>query len=165
MNGNKSDCNSIKYLGTEIQGGLAQFITIPEENCIVLPKSVLLDIASLAYPVFLILDSVERALIKKDSRLIILGTDWLSLLSYLTLSHFHDGEVILATSDESNKHPDSGYRSKKLTKEQVAKYLNDGSHFISGFSYDSFSEIVSKKGYAKLIDYNFEKGSEAAFFD
>lgn len=150
--GKTVDCSDVRHIGLEIHGGLAEYAVIPEDNCLILPETVSLETATLIFPSLLILDSVKRAFFKKKSRIAVLGSDWLSLLAYYILDRSHEGDVFLIPDPIGmNKLPNFVTQTKQLNKSTVESYFIDGTHFVTGFSYQSFSEIINKDDFSIIF--------------
>ncbi|MGX7205958.1 alcohol dehydrogenase catalytic domain-containing protein [Enterococcus pingfangensis] len=115
--GKTSICLDTQKIGKDTHGGLAEYVIVPGENCLVLPESSAIIAGTLAFPALMILESVNRAFFKKNGKIVILGSDWLSLLVYYLLDHLHEGKIQLAVDlKNSAKLPSFVEDATKLDK-------------------------------------------------
>ncbi len=82
------------FIGSRQQGAMAEFIAVPERNCIKVPDSLPLDKAALVEPLTVAIHGVERLKIKAGTSVLVLGSGTIGLLVIAVLRARGVGEIV-----------------------------------------------------------------------
>jgi len=81
LNGDYHFCEQIGFIGTNLDGGFAEFVRIPEYSCIVVPNGVSAEEASLIEPAAMVVRAVTRIGIHKNDYVAVVGCGPIGLIT------------------------------------------------------------------------------------
>lgn len=73
------------FVGSRQQGAMAEYVAVPERNCVKVPDSLSLDKAALVEPLTVAIHGVERVNIKPGVEVLVLGVGTIGLLTIAVL--------------------------------------------------------------------------------
>jgi (R,R)-butanediol dehydrogenase/meso-butanediol dehydrogenase/diacetyl reductase len=78
-------CPDLDVAGLTVDGGLARFLDVPEDSCVLVPDNVALDLAALAEPLGVAVRAVERADLTEADSVVVVGLGAVGLMLCLLL--------------------------------------------------------------------------------
>lgn len=133
-------CKELKFIGCQTTGAMAEYVVVPANFVIPLPDNISFEEGALIEPLAVGIHAVKRADIKENSRVLILGSGPIGLMTLLAAKSFGAGQVVI--SDLSD------YRLS------VAKEL--GAEYIVNISKENLIEYVRSEFGDEGIDFIFE---------
>jgi len=88
-------CQSLKVIGCQAPGALAQYITVPAEKVIPVPESVSYEKAAMIEPTAVGFHSVRRSHLKKGDNVLILGAGPIGILTLQAVRAGGAGKIII----------------------------------------------------------------------
>lgn len=92
--GEPAMCTNYSFVGSRENGAMAEYVAVPEENCVVIPESLSLKEAALLEPLTVAIHGVDRVKIPAGATVMVLGAGTIGLLTILTLKAKGAGEII-----------------------------------------------------------------------
>lgn len=89
-------CDDRPFLGTDYDGGFAQYVAVKAQNIIKLPDAVSFKAAALIEPLCVAIHAVERVKPEFGQSAVVIGPGAIGLLMLLVLKHMGVGKVIVA---------------------------------------------------------------------
>lgn len=86
-------CTNYSFIGSRQQGAMAEYVVVPEENCLVVPDNLNLKIAATIEPLTVAIHGVERVRTKAGDRVLVLGAGTIGLMTVLVLRAKGVGEI------------------------------------------------------------------------
>lgn len=71
--GRPQDCSHRRIIGLHVDGGFAQYVTVPAKNCRVIPDHLPLDVAALTEPLSVAVNAVDVGEVTAGDRVAVLG--------------------------------------------------------------------------------------------
>ena len=90
-----SMCIAYSFIGSRQQGAFAEYVCVPEQNCIKIPAGISLKEAALLEPLTVALHSIERINIQAGMSVIVYGAGTIGLLTLLSLRARGVGEIMI----------------------------------------------------------------------
>ena len=90
-----SMCTQYSFIGSREQGAMAEYVCVPEQNCIKIPAGISLKEAAILEPLTVALHSIERINIQAGMSVIVYGAGTIGLLTLLSLRARGAGEIII----------------------------------------------------------------------
>ena len=94
-------CTKRKGIGVTRDGGLAKLVSVPADNCVVVPRDVDADIAALTEPMTVCAEAVATAGIKKGDRVLVLGPGNIGQGVALFAREAGAAQVVIVGKDDS----------------------------------------------------------------
>lgn len=91
--GEPAMCTNYSFIGSREQGAMAEYIVVPEKNCVVVPDNLSLKEAALLEPLTVAIHGIERIAIPAGANVLVLGAGTIGLLSILSLRAIGVGEI------------------------------------------------------------------------
>ena len=88
-------CTDYSFIGSRQQGAMAEYVVVPEENCLVVPDNLDLKTAATIEPLTVAIHGVERVQTKSGDRVLVLGAGTIGLMTILSLRAKGVGEIIV----------------------------------------------------------------------
>ncbi|MDR0863434.1 MAG: alcohol dehydrogenase catalytic domain-containing protein [Candidatus Symbiothrix sp.] len=100
-NGHSNLCVDLAPMGYSYNGGMAEYVAIPEQairngHLIVTPASLSADIAALAEPVSCAVNAVEQCRIKKGDTVVVIGAGPMGILNACMAKYYGASKIIFA---------------------------------------------------------------------
>ncbi|MFL2101959.1 galactitol-1-phosphate 5-dehydrogenase [Marinilactibacillus psychrotolerans] len=92
--GEPAMCTNYSFVGSRENGAMAEYVAVPEENCVVIPESLSLKEAALLEPLTVAIHGVDRVKVPAGATVMVLGAGTIGLLTILTLKAKGAGEII-----------------------------------------------------------------------
>lgn len=83
------------FIGSRQQGAMAEFVAVPEENCVIVPDSLPLDEAALVEPLTVAIHGVERLNLRAGATVLVLGAGTIGLLTVAVLRARGVGSIVV----------------------------------------------------------------------
>lgn len=90
-----SMCTCYSFIGSREQGAMAEYVCVPEQNCIKIPEGISLKEAALLEPLTVALHSIERVNIQAGMSVIVYGAGTIGLLTLMSLRARGVGEIMM----------------------------------------------------------------------
>lgn len=95
QSGEPAMCPNYSFIGSRQSGAMADFVEVPERNCIKIPDNLSLKEAALLEPLAVAIHGVDRVNIHSGAKVMILGAGTIGFLTLLTLRAKGVGEIIV----------------------------------------------------------------------
>jgi threonine dehydrogenase-like Zn-dependent dehydrogenase len=128
-NGVENLCSSIQVIGFHRDGGFAQYIRVPKESLIKVPKGVPSEIACMTELLSSAINAIEQVKLQKNQKVLIFGGGSAGLMLGLACKHYKAEPFIV----ENN--------SKKI--EQVKKFCNKTGIQIAETASGNFDVVIN----------------------
>lgn len=92
--GEPAMCTNYSFIGSRENGAMAEYVAVPEENCVLIPESLSLKEAALLEPLTVAIHGVDRVKVPAGATVMVLGAGTIGLLTILTLKAKGAGEII-----------------------------------------------------------------------
>jgi L-iditol 2-dehydrogenase/galactitol-1-phosphate 5-dehydrogenase len=149
--GKSENCTDFSFVGVDLPGCMAEYISIPAANCIKIPEAMSLKEASLIGPATVVLDAIHQANIDHGSQVVVIGASMVGIL-FARMLQVMDIDVTLVDVSEKrletakglgisnyiNLTTDQEFRSDSLKSE------NKHFTFVLAGNRDQFSDFLSK---------------------
>lgn len=86
-------CPNYSFIGSRQQGAMAEYVTVPVENCLIVPKELDLKIAATIEPLTVAIHGIERVQTKSGDKTLVLGAGTIGLMTVLALRARGVGEI------------------------------------------------------------------------
>ncbi|GCF92552.1 galactitol-1-phosphate 5-dehydrogenase [Enterococcus florum] len=93
--GEPAMCAYYSFIGSREQGAMAEYVVVPEKNCVKVPDSLSLKEAALVEPLTVAIHGIERINIAAGAKVMVLGAGTIGLLTVLSLRAIGAGEIIV----------------------------------------------------------------------
>lgn len=125
--GNAHVCNTLKLLGIDRDGGMAQFVVAPLETVIPLGDKVSDKLGAFVEPIAVAVHAIRENEFVPGDNAIVLGCGTIGLATALTLRRFGASEVVMIETDEtrSNLAREMGFEVLNPLTQDVTKIVHD----------------------------------------
>lgn len=86
-------CMNYSFIGSRQPGAMAEYVVVPEENCLIVPDELDLKVAATIEPLTVAIHGVERIRVKSGDRALVLGAGTIGLMTVLALRARGVGEI------------------------------------------------------------------------
>lgn len=94
-------CTNYSFIGSRQQGAMAEYVVVPEANCLLIPQNLTLKIAATIEPLTVAIHAIERVRIKSGERALVLGAGTIGLMTILALKAKGIGEIVVVDLNEN----------------------------------------------------------------
>lgn len=91
---NPAMCVDYSFVGSRENGGMAEYVAVPYQNCVKVPDDLSLKEAALLEPLTVAIHGVDKASLKTDENVLVFGSGTIGLLTILTLKAKGVGKII-----------------------------------------------------------------------
>ena len=98
--GNKHVCNTLGLFGIDCDGGMAEYVAIPQDHLIRLPDNVSDQLGAFIEPVAVTVHTLRETGFTPGDNAIVFGCGTIGLCLALTLKQFGVGDIVLVETDE-----------------------------------------------------------------
>ncbi|HAQ4672473.1 TPA: galactitol-1-phosphate 5-dehydrogenase [Enterococcus faecium] len=91
--GEPAMCTAYSFIGSREQGAMAEYIVVPEKNCVKVPEQLSLEEAALLEPLTVAIHGIERVNIPAGAGVLVLGAGTIGLLTVLSLQAVGVGKI------------------------------------------------------------------------
>ncbi len=98
--GEPAMCTQYSFIGSREQGAMAEYVVVPEKNCVRVPDSLSLKEAALLEPLTVAIHGVERVRIPAGVDVLVLGAGTIGLLTVLALRAIGVGKITVVDLNE-----------------------------------------------------------------
>ena len=149
--GKSENCTDSSFVGVDLQGCMAEYLSIPADNCIKIPEPMSLKEASLIGPASVALDAIHHANINHDSQIVVIGASMIGIL-FARMLQVMNIDVTLVDVSEKRLETAKGfgisnYINLTTKKEFQLDSLTSGNKqytFVLAENRDRFSDFLSK---------------------
>lgn len=99
--GEPAMCTNYSFIGSRENGAMAEYVLVPEENCVVVPESLSIKEAALLEPLSVAIHGVDRVNVHAGATVMVLGTGTIGLMTILTLKAKGAGKIIAVDLNEN----------------------------------------------------------------
>lgn len=99
--GEPAMCTQYSFIGSRESGAMAEYVSVPEVNCIKVPDGLSLKEAALVEPLTVAIHGVDRVHLPAGSRVMVIGVGTIGLLTLLTLRAKGAGEIIVVDLNDN----------------------------------------------------------------
>lgn len=135
MSGHPQLCPNYSFIGSRRQGAMAEFVAVPEQNCLVIPRNVSLKIAAMVEPLTVALHGVDQIRFKSGTVAMVLGAGTIGLMTILALRARGVGQIIAVDLNDARLET-----AKELGADIVINPLTDD--LLNYFVKNELPEIV-----------------------
>lgn len=121
-------CTNYSFIGSRQQGAMAEYVVVPEENCLVVPNNLDLKIAATIEPLTVAIHGVERVRTKAGDRVLVLGAGTIGLMTVLSLRARGVGEITVVDLNDQKLAVAKSIGADitiNPTKEDIDKYFSE----------------------------------------
>lgn len=93
-------CNDYSFVGSRESGAMAEYVAVPENNCILVPSSLSMKEAALLEPLTVALHGIDRVSFRSGVDVMVLGTGTIGLLTILSLRARGVGTIVAVDINE-----------------------------------------------------------------
>lgn len=93
-------CLDYSFIGSRQQGAMAEYVAVPAENCLIVPKELALKTAATIEPLTVAIHGVERIRTKSGDKTLVLGAGTIGLMTVLALRARGVGEITVVDLNE-----------------------------------------------------------------
>lgn len=102
--GNPHVCEDLKLVGIDSDGGMAEYVAVPNHCIVPLPKEVSLKTGALVEPISVAVHAIRQGGYKAGDRAVVFGAGTIGLCVALTLRHYGASQVtVIETNDDRLK--------------------------------------------------------------
>lgn len=116
--GRTNCCTDLKVLGVHIEGGMAEYVTHPEDMLWKLPENMPWELAPLAEPLTIALHGIHRGELKKGETVVIIGAGPIGILAAMAAMAYEAEPVMVDLVEER----------LELARELGVKYTINSAH-------------------------------------
>lgn len=91
--GEPAMCTQYSFIGSREQGAMAEYVVVPEKNCVKVPENLSLKEAALLEPLTVAIHGIERVRISAGVDVLVLGAGTIGLLTVLSLRAIGVGKI------------------------------------------------------------------------
>ncbi|MBO1306004.1 galactitol-1-phosphate 5-dehydrogenase [Enterococcus sp. 669A] len=91
--GEPAMCTSYSFIGSREQGAMAEYVAVPEKNCVKVPDTLSLKEAAMVEPLTVAIHGIERINISAGADVLVLGAGTIGLLTVLSLRAIGVGKI------------------------------------------------------------------------
>lgn len=151
--GRENLCDAMKIMGFHHDGGFANTITVPRDNCIPVPPELDSVTATLAEPAGCIVHAFDKVRLKPGDRVLVYGGGTLGLLASIIAQHYG------AAVDILEHHYDKITKAKRIDTSEYFTFVN-----VPDITYDIIILCCGDyQAFVSSID-NAAKGTSVIFF-
>ena len=99
--GNADACTQRKGIGVTRDGGLAKFVSVPAQNCIVVPEHLDADVVALTEPMTVSAEAVNTGEVRKGHRVLVLGPGNIGQGAALFAREAGAAQVVIVGKDDT----------------------------------------------------------------
>ncbi len=88
-------CTQYSFIGSREQGAMAEYVVVPEKNCVKVPDTLSLKEAALLEPLTVAIHGIERVRVSAGAEVLVLGAGTIGLLTVLALRAIGVGKIIV----------------------------------------------------------------------
>ena len=137
--GNRQLCADRQLIGTAVDGGLAEHITVPDYTLHRLPIEVPFHVGALAEPLAVCVHGLRLVDLQPSERVLVLGAGAIGLLAVVVAR-----EMGASTIAVSARHPHQEAEARRLGADEV--FASDGSELSSYTARQPFDVVVETVG-------------------
>ena len=136
-------CSNYSYLGSRVDGGFAEYVTVPEWNLLELPEAVTMEQAAMLEPMAVAVHAIRQAMgrdlsvVDKDASVVVLGLGTIGLLVTMFLKDAGFNNVYTIGNKESQRK-----MVMELGVDEAHYFTSDGAG--DALKADYFFECVGK---------------------
>ena len=93
--GEPAMCTQYSFIGSREQGAMAEYVVVPEKNCVKVPDTLSLKEAALLEPLTVAIHGIERVRVPAGAEVLVLGAGTIGLLTVLALRAIGVGKIIV----------------------------------------------------------------------
>lgn len=101
--GNAHVCNNLKLLGIDLDGGMAEYVLVPEKNVHLVPEGVSAKMAAFIEPVAVALHAVRLSDYKLGDKVVVFGAGGIGLSVALTMRLAGAYDLVISEPDEKRR--------------------------------------------------------------
>lgn len=101
LTGNKHVCNTLGLYGIDQNGGMAEYVAIPQDQLIELPENVSLKVGAFIEPIAVTVHTLRETGFVPGDNAIVFGCGTIGLCLALTLKQFGARDILLVETDAS----------------------------------------------------------------
>nr|WP_106780710.1 alcohol dehydrogenase catalytic domain-containing protein [Lysinibacillus timonensis] len=118
-------CEHLKLVGIDVDGGMAEYITVEVDKVIPLPENVSLELGALSEPIAVAVHAVRKANFLVGDRAVVYGAGTIGLCVALTLRAYGASEVIVIEANELRleKAGQLGFKTFSPLKDDIVKEI------------------------------------------
>jgi L-iditol 2-dehydrogenase len=98
--GEPAMCTHYSFIGSREQGAMAEYVVVPEKNCVKVPDNLSLKEAALLEPLTVAIHGIERVRISAGVDVLVLGAGTIGLLTVLSLRAIGVGKITVVDLNE-----------------------------------------------------------------
>lgn len=99
--GEPAMCMNYSFIGSREQGAMAEYIAVPEVNCVRVPDDLSLEEAALLEPLTVAIHGIERINIPAGAEVLVLGAGTIGLLTVLSLRAIGVGQITVVDLNDN----------------------------------------------------------------
>lgn len=93
--GNPAMAEKYSFIGSREQGAMAEYIVVPADNCVKIPKHLSMKEASMVEPLTVAIHGIDRVNFHSGARVLVLGSGTIGLLTIAVLKARGVGEIVV----------------------------------------------------------------------
>jgi len=123
ITGNPHVCEDLKLVGIDSDGGMAEYVAVPYQCIVPLPKEVSLKTGALVEPISVAVHAVRQGGYQAGDRTVVFGAGTIGLCVALTLRHYGAAQVtVIETNDDRLKKAEElGFHTLNPIKDDIQR--------------------------------------------
>lgn len=120
-------CNNLKLLGIDCDGGFAEYVIVPDDMIVPLPKGVTTKMGAFIEPVAVAVHSVREGGYKPGDNALVFGAGAIGLSVAITLRSFGCTDITVVENNDFRRNlaKDLGFKTINPPKEDVVKIVKN----------------------------------------
>ncbi|MDP1990928.1 MAG: alcohol dehydrogenase catalytic domain-containing protein [Syntrophales bacterium] len=171
VNGYAHVCDTLKLIGIDCDGGMAEYVKVPVDKVQVIPRTLSLKLGAFIEPMAVGVHAVRRSGYKSGDRTVVFGAGPIGLCVASCLKYFGASKVIIA---ETNPHrlgvaQELGFTTIDAAKENIREKIKEHTHGCNAdFAFDCAAhpsvqtcllDIIKVRGTAVVVG-SYKKPAE-----
>jgi len=120
-------CSTLRVIGFDRNGGMAEFVNLPIDNLIKLPQTMSYEVGSLLEPLSVAVHAVNMVSIESGKKILVIGAGPIGLLIAMVLKYYDVKEVYITDINDHRLEiaASLGLDTINSLKTNILEYIND----------------------------------------
>ena len=150
--GNSHVCNTLKLIGIDVDGGMGEYVIVPEDTLVPLPAGIDLKVGALIEPIAVAVHNIRETGYRPGDNALVIGAGPIGLCIALVLKHFGAQGIVVSESDEARLAlaKDMGFETINPLKEDLIAFS------LAKTGGDGFDRVYDCAGVAAVAEVLFD---------
>lgn len=157
-NGKKHLCPSMKGLGTAVDGGFAEYVTVPEETVYLVPDQVSDEAAAMIEPISCCLHGMDLTQIQLGDTVMIVGTGNIGLIM-VQLARYGGASCIIAVEPNEKRREKAKLLGADITVDPTKEDLDE---ILKEKNIQNIDKVIDCAGLVSTAEYSIGHAGKGA---